>query len=123
MKDLGFYNPHTKVTSLNKDEAVDWMKKGAQPSNTVAKLMATEKIKHSSVVVVKKKKKSKQELKTEKPAAQAAPVAEVSEAEVLDSAEETSPEGATETQAEMAGEPAAEPAVETTEEPSEQPAS
>jgi hypothetical protein len=35
------------------------MNKGAKPSNTVARLLEKEKIKHRSVVVVKKKKQPK----------------------------------------------------------------
>src|SRR6185436_15727694 len=58
--DLGAYNPHTKALTLNKDEAVEWMNKGAQPSNSVAKLLSKEKVKHNSVVVIKKTKKPKQ---------------------------------------------------------------
>jgi len=57
--DLGYYNPHTKENSLNKEKAIEWMKKGAKPSNTIAKVMEKEKVKHSSVVVTKKNKKSK----------------------------------------------------------------
>ncbi len=39
--DLGTYNPlidFSVGTSLNKDKAVDWMKKGAQPSQRVRSL-------------------------------------------------------------------------------------
>lgn len=53
--DLGYYNPHTKTVGFEKKEVVEWMNKGAQPSNTVAKLLKKEKVQHSSVVVVKKK--------------------------------------------------------------------
>ena len=59
VEDLGFYNPHTKAVSVKKDVAIDWMKKGAKPSNTVARILKKESVKHSSVVVVMKNKKSK----------------------------------------------------------------
>jgi len=75
--DLGFYNPHVKQISIKKDEATDWMNKGAKPSNTVAKLLENEKIKHKSVVVTKFKKAPK---KVEE---KAAPVAKVAVEEVV----------------------------------------
>jgi len=42
---LGFYNPRTKPAVVNvKTERVNyWISKGAQPSNTVKKLIALEK--------------------------------------------------------------------------------
>ncbi|KKQ90415.1 MAG: 30S ribosomal protein S16, partial [Berkelbacteria bacterium GW2011_GWA1_39_10] len=36
---IGHYNPQTKAVVLDSAKALDWMKKGAKPSNTVAKLM------------------------------------------------------------------------------------
>lgn len=67
--DLGFYNPHTKAVGLKKEEAVDWMNKGAQPSNTVAKILEKEKVKHGSVVVIKKKKQPKKAIEPKEPKA------------------------------------------------------
>lgn len=72
VEDIGFYNPHTKTIGLKKDRASEWLKKGAKPSNTVAKLMIHEKMKHDSIVVVKKNKKAKS-VKVEKPVAAVAP--------------------------------------------------
>jgi small subunit ribosomal protein S16 len=57
--DLGAYNPHTKSTVLKKDEALEWLNKGAKPSNSVARLFEKEKIKHSSIVIIKKKRSPK----------------------------------------------------------------
>jgi small subunit ribosomal protein S16 len=39
--EIGFYNPTTDPTtlSINNDKAVDWLKKGAQPSDTVKVLL------------------------------------------------------------------------------------
>ncbi len=88
--DLGFYNPHTKATGLKNDEALEWMKKGARPSNSVAKLLERAKVKHPSVVVTKKNKASKQTAEEPKPAVTAAPVAEAaaeSEAETIEAPE------------------------------------
>ena len=36
---LGWYNPKTKEVSLKSELVNDWLSKGAQPSNTVAKLL------------------------------------------------------------------------------------
>lgn len=57
--DLGYYDPHTKKFSVDKEKILDWLNKGAQPSNTLAKLLKGEKLKHPSIVVVQKHKKSK----------------------------------------------------------------
>jgi small subunit ribosomal protein S16 len=67
VEDLGFYNPHTKNTGLDKEKTLEWMKKGAKPSNSVAKILEAEKVKHGSVVVIKKSKKPKKTAE-EKPA-------------------------------------------------------
>ncbi len=39
--EIGFYNPTTDPTtlSINSDKALDWLKKGAQPSDTVKVLL------------------------------------------------------------------------------------
>lgn len=63
---LGHYNPKSKALVLNKDEATDWMNKGAKPSNTVAKLMEKEKMKHKSIVIHRARKISAKELAAQK---------------------------------------------------------
>ncbi len=35
IQQLGFYNPKTKEMKLDKQSALDWVKKGAQPTKTV----------------------------------------------------------------------------------------
>ena len=69
--DLGFYNPHSKQFSIDKDAVTDWMNKGAKPSNRVARLLEKEKIKHKSIVVIKyqkaPKKKAEEAKKVVKP--------------------------------------------------------
>jgi len=71
IKVLGWYNPHTKETSLNKDEILDWLNKGAQPSNSLAKLLEGQKVKHKSIKFVpdhakeKKGKKGEEKPKVE----------------------------------------------------------
>jgi small subunit ribosomal protein S16 len=68
VEDLGFYNPHTKTVGLNKEKTLDWLKKGAQPSNTISRILEKEKIKHKLVTVVKyHKKPKKSEEKVAKP--------------------------------------------------------
>jgi small subunit ribosomal protein S16 len=42
---VGWYNPHTKEVELKKDEIIDWMTKGARPSNSVAKLLKANGVK------------------------------------------------------------------------------
>ena len=39
VQELGYYNPKTKVMQLDKTSALDWVKKGAQPTETVAYLI------------------------------------------------------------------------------------
>ena len=41
VQELGHYNPKTKVMKLDKAAALDWIKKGAQPTETVAYLIKT----------------------------------------------------------------------------------
>ena len=39
IEELGHYNPKTKVMQLNLEKAQEWIKKGAQPTDTVAYLI------------------------------------------------------------------------------------
>lgn len=100
--DLGSYNPHSKATTINKDEAIAWLNKGAKPSNSVARLFEKEKIKHGSVVVIKRKKAAKKAEekapKVEAPAANTEPIETTTETpseeatvETLAESSETSP--------------------------------
>lgn len=69
MQRLGHYNPHTKEIVLDKEQLLSWIDKGAQPSNTVAKLMERAQIRHKRVsvhVIPKRAPRSKK--KEEKPA-------------------------------------------------------
>ena len=59
---IGQYDPKLKTIVLDQEKAMDWMKKGAQPSNTVAKLFVREKMEHKSIVVKKFRAISKKEL-------------------------------------------------------------
>lgn len=86
--DLGFYNPHTKKISLDLKEVSLWLDKGAKPSNTIAKILQKEKVKHASVVIQKRNRKPKAEQKPTKPAPTPSAEAQVSEDVVPESAEE-----------------------------------
>ena len=56
---LGHYNPFTKKAVLDKEKIELWLKKGAKPSNSVARLLKKEGFKHKSIVIVEFKKKPK----------------------------------------------------------------
>lgn len=52
---LGHYNPHTKDIVLKRDEIAKHLSNGAQPSNTVVKLLIREKVELPSWVKLKTK--------------------------------------------------------------------
>jgi small subunit ribosomal protein S16 len=52
---LGHYNPHTKELAIKKEEVVKHLGNGAQPSNTVAKLLHREKVTLPDWVKIKTK--------------------------------------------------------------------
>lgn len=59
---LGWYNPHSKEFNIKEDRVRDWLDKGAQPSNTVAKLLKNAGLKLPEwVKITKKNKKAKAE--------------------------------------------------------------
>lgn len=39
IEELGYYNPMTKDLKVDNDKAADWVKKGAQPTDTVRALL------------------------------------------------------------------------------------
>ena len=77
VQELGHYNPKTKVMQLDPAAAQDWVKKGAQPTDTVKFLMAncnadgTLNYKKKETVKLSKKAQAKKEAE-EKAAAEAA---------------------------------------------------
>lgn len=75
---LGHYNPHTKELVLKKEEATRYLSHGAQPSNSVIKLLQREKIELPKWVSLKTKSKSPKKAAQEK-AATAAEAAAQSE--------------------------------------------
>ena len=89
VEELGYYNPKTKEMKLNKEKALAWVSKGAQPSETVKYLIAncnddgSLKYEKEEIVKLSKKamaKKAEEEAKAAEEAAKAeeAPVEEVS---------------------------------------------
>lgn len=75
---LGHYNPHTKDLTINKEETLKFISNGAQPSNSVVKLLQREKMELPNWVELKtKNKKSKQpEAEVTEAPVEEAPVAE-----------------------------------------------
>ena len=87
IEELGHYNPKTKEMKLNLASANEWVKKGAQPTDTVKYLMAncnadgTLNYKKSETVKLSKKAQAKKEAEEKAAAAAAeAPAEEVAEA-------------------------------------------
>lgn len=79
---VGWYNPHTKEVELKKDEIVAWIEKGAQPSNTLAKILKANGVKLPDwVKITEKVSKPKKEV-----------VAKPEKTEALVEAEETTEE-------------------------------
>ena len=76
IQQLGFYNPKTKEMKLDKVAALDWIKKGAQPTQTVQFLIDRCKedgtLDYQKKETVKLSKKAQAKLEAEKAAAEAA---------------------------------------------------
>lgn len=87
---VGWYNPHTKESELKKDEIMTWLEKGAQPSNTVAKLLVANGVKLPDWVKITSKVSKPKKEPVEKPEKVEAP------AEVEEAAEEVAEEAAAE---------------------------
>ena len=76
IQELGHYNPKTKEMKLDKAAALDWIKKGAQPTQTVQFLIDRCKedgtLDYQKKETVKLSKKAQAKLEAEKAAAAAA---------------------------------------------------
>src|SRR6185369_10739798 len=87
---LGHYNPHTKELTVKHEEVSKHLSNGAQPSNTVVKLLIREKIALPAWVKLKTKAPKPVEApaeaaKAEAPAAEVAPAeAEAADTEVTE---------------------------------------
>ena len=55
---LGNYDPHAKKLTIDKEKTQEYMKNGAVPSNSVAKLLAAEKIEMPKWVKITEKKRA-----------------------------------------------------------------
>lgn len=82
---LGSYNPHTKEVTLKKEAIEKRLAHGAQPSNSVVKLLQREKIELPDWVKLKTKASKPKSEPEEKPEA---PVAEAPAEEAKPEAEE-----------------------------------
>lgn len=90
IEELGFYNPKRKEMKLNKEKALEWIKKGAQPTETVDYLIKNCNDEGGLVVKEKAKKLSKKaQAKLEAQKAEEAEAAAAQEAEAEEKAEET----------------------------------
>lgn len=67
-EEVGFYNPTTKEKILRKERIEYWIKKGAQPSDTVYNMMVSEKMAEGKKRVVPMPKKA-EDPKAQAPAA------------------------------------------------------
>jgi len=87
VQELGHYNPKTKVMQLDKAAALDWISKGAQPTDTVAYLIkncnedGTLNYVKKETVKLSKKAQAKKEAEEKAAAEAAAKAAEEAAAE------------------------------------------
>ena len=88
VEELGYYNPKTKEMKLNKEKALAWVSKGAQPSETVKYLIAncnddgSLKYEKKEIVKLSKKAMAKKVEEEAKAAEEAAKAEETSAEEV-----------------------------------------
>lgn len=93
VQELGHYNPKTKVMKLDKVLALDWVKKGAQPTETVAYLI--KNCNDDGTLNYVKKETVKLSKKAQAKAAAEAEAKAAAEAEAAKAAEETPAEETT----------------------------
>lgn len=93
---LGHYNPHTKELVLKKDEIERLIKNGAQPSNTVVKLLQKEKVTLPAWVQLKTRNKASKQDPVEETTPAEAPAEDVSAEEAAADADTIEPEVAAE---------------------------
>ena len=96
VQELGHYNPKTKVMKMDKASALEWVKKGAQPTETVAYLIkncnddGTLNYKKKEAVKLSKKAQAKAQAEKEAKAAAEAEAKAAAEAPAEETpAEET----------------------------------
>ena len=119
---VGSYDPHTKVTTLDGEKISDYLAKGAQPSDRVAKLLSKEGIKLPKWFTAAPPKKKatrhpdkRRSTRLEQPAGVEAPKAEPA-AEAVEATDETpAVEESVAEKTQTSEEPAAEPEAPTEE--------
>ncbi len=87
---LGHYNPHSKLTVLDKEKATFYLENGAQPSPRVVTILKSEKVKLPDWVQVAAKKKgvikNTDKLRRNRPAEKATPAAKTPQEELTEEA-------------------------------------
>ena len=102
VQELGHYNPKTKVMKLDKTSALEWVKKGAQPTETVAYLIkncnddGTLNYKKKEAVKLSKKAQAKAEAEKEAKAQAEAEAKAAAEAPAEETPAEEAPAETTE---------------------------
>lgn len=93
IQELGFYNPKTKEMKMDKESALSWISKGAQPSETVSYLIKNCDDEGKLVYKVKKTTKlsKKAQAKAEAEAQAKKEAEEAAKAEVEAPAQEETP--------------------------------
>lgn len=96
IEQLGHYNPKTKEMKLDKASALEWIKKGAQPTETVKYLIdnadAEGKLIYKPKTTEKLSKKAQAKLAAEKEAAEKAAAEKAAAAQAPKEAEEAAVE-------------------------------
>ena len=91
IEELGYYNPKTKDMKLNKESALAWISKGAQPTDTVKYLITNcnddGSLNYKKSETVKLSKKAQAKKAAEEEAKKAAAEAAKAEAEAAKEAE------------------------------------
>jgi len=105
IKVLGWYDPHSKKISLEKEEILQWVKVGAKPSNSLSKLLKQNKVTHKNIKFVPDAKGAPKTKEKKEAAPVKAPAAAVTESpsageETGEKQEETKTEAAKEKQEE-----------------------
>ena len=96
IQELGHYNPKTKAMLLDKESALNWISKGAQPTETVAYLIKNcnddGTLNYKKAETVKLSKKAMAKKAAEEEAKKQAEAAAASEAADAESSSETTAE-------------------------------
>jgi small subunit ribosomal protein S16 len=117
---LGNYNPHTKKIEINLEKLEQYMKNGAQPSNTLAKILKKEEVKLPKWVYINERNRPAKKAE-ENPSTSAQDADKSSEAPKTEAVEPETTEAKTEQPAEAPTTEKEETSETTPEEPKEEP--